>query len=72
MPDKLPRISGAQAIRALERLGFSRRRQKGSHVVMRKEDRMLVVPLHKELKSGTLRHIIRQSGVSREEFLDSM
>ncbi len=66
----LPRISGRECIRALERTGFVVKRQRGSHVVMRREDpfAQLVVPDHKELDRGTLRAIIRQSGVSLSEF----
>lgn len=51
---KLPRISGSEALRALERLGFVKLRQNGSHVVMRRESKGCVVPLHAELKVGTL------------------
>lgn len=66
---KLPRISGQDAIRALERLGFRQARQRGSHVVMRREDRGCVIPLHKELAIGTLRGALRQAGVSPDEFI---
>jgi len=50
---KLPRISGAEALRGLERLGFEKVRQ-GSHVVMRRGAKGCVVPLHAELKVGNL------------------
>ena len=66
---KLPRISGAEVIRALGRMGFLELRQKGSHVVMKKESSGCVVPLHKELAVGTLASILRQAHVSAEEFL---
>ena len=73
---KLPRISGWEAIRALERLGFAQVRQQGSHVVLRKElpegATGCVVPLHRELAAGTLRGILRQAGVTPEEFLAFM
>jgi predicted RNA binding protein YcfA (HicA-like mRNA interferase family) len=65
---KLPRVSGAEAIRALERLGFEKTRQKGSHVVMRHGTRGCVVPLHAELKTGTLAGVLRQAEVTAEEF----
>ena len=65
---KLSRISGAEAIRALEKLGFEQVRQKGSHVVLRRDHLGCVVPLHKELKVGTLAGILRQANVSPEEF----
>jgi predicted RNA binding protein YcfA (HicA-like mRNA interferase family) len=50
---KLPRISGAEAQRALERLGFIKLRQSGSHVIMRRDSKGCVVPMHAELKVGT-------------------
>jgi predicted RNA binding protein YcfA (HicA-like mRNA interferase family) len=66
---KLPHVPGSELIRALERLGFSRVRQKGSHVVMRRGPSGCVVPLHREVKTGTLAGVLRQAGVSVEEFL---
>ncbi len=67
----LPAISGKQCVRVLESAGFTLLRQKGSHIVLRKSEpfHQLVVPEHKELDRGTLRAIIRQSGLSIEEFL---
>ena len=65
----LPRISGQQCIRALEQLGFVQLRQRGSHVVMRSGNRGCVVPLHRELKLGTLNGLLKQGGVDRDDFL---
>jgi predicted RNA binding protein YcfA (HicA-like mRNA interferase family) len=62
-------LSGAEVIRALERLGFEQVRQRGSHVVLRRGAVGCVVPLHKELKVGTLAGIVRQAQLSQEEFL---
>ena len=70
MPE-LPRISGKEAIRAFERLGFHQVRQKGSHVVLRRDNKGCVIPLHDSLALGTLRNAIRQAGVSVEEFVDA-
>jgi len=60
---ELRRVSGQETIRALERLGFKQVRQRGSHVVLRKETAEgqvgCVVPLHRELAIGTLRGILR-------------
>jgi len=67
---KLPHISGAQTIRALERLGFSVVRQRGSHVVLRRDAAGCVVPNHHELKTGTLAGILKQAGVTTEEFIN--
>lgn len=66
---KLPVLSGADVVKVLERLGFEQVRQRGSHVVMRRGSVGTVVPLHKELKTGTLAGIIRQAGLSQDEFL---
>jgi predicted RNA binding protein YcfA (HicA-like mRNA interferase family) len=70
MPE-LPRISGKQAIRVFERLGFRQVRQRGSHVVLRKDDRGCVVPLHTSLAVGTLRSAIRQAGITVDEFVQA-
>jgi predicted RNA binding protein YcfA (HicA-like mRNA interferase family) len=47
-------------------------RQRGSHVVMRRGERGCVVPVHRELAIGTLRSILRQAGVSADEFNSSL
>jgi predicted RNA binding protein YcfA (HicA-like mRNA interferase family) len=67
MPN-LPRLSGREVIRALEKLGFIVLRQRGSHV-MRRGSVGCVVPDHKELKTGTLHGVLKQAGVSVEDFL---
>ena len=69
---KLPHVSGQEAVRALERLGFSQVRQKGSHVVMRKGSSGTVIPLHRELKIGTLSGILRQASVSPDDFISAL
>jgi predicted RNA binding protein YcfA (HicA-like mRNA interferase family) len=60
---KLRRISGQEAIRALERLGFEKVRQRGSHIILKKQTPEgavgCVIPLHRELAVGTLRGILR-------------
>ena len=66
---KLPRLSGAEAVRALERLGFSVVRQRGSHIIMRRGSSGCVVPNHREIKVGTLAGVLRQAGISPEEFI---
>lgn len=68
---KLPVISGLECVKALERAGFSFQRQKGSHISLVREEpfAQVVVPDHKELDRGTLRAIIRQAGLSVEEFI---
>lgn len=69
---KLPRTSGAAIIRALERLGFLKVRQSGSHVIMRRGAQGCVIPLHDEVKVGTLAGILRQAEVSADEFIAAM
>ena len=70
MPE-LPHISGDEAIKILKLLGFYEARQKGSHVVMRREQKGCVIPRHKELAVGTLRSAIKQAGISPEEFIEA-
>jgi len=69
---KLPVISGQQeCARALERAGFYLKRQTGSHLILRRDEPFVqvVVPDHKVLDRGTLRAIIRQAGLSMDEFV---
>jgi len=66
---KLPRLSGQDAIRVLESMGFHQARQRGSHVVMRRGAYGCVIPLHKELAIGTLRGALRQARIGPEEFI---
>ena len=66
---KLPRVSGAEGGRAGQRLGVAVARQRGSHIVMRRGSSGCVVPNHQELKTGTLAGVLKQAGVSAEEFL---
>ena len=66
---KLPRIGSRQVIAALQRMGFAIVRQKGSHIVMRRGTSGCVVPNHKEIRAGTLAGILKQAGVSSDEFL---
>jgi len=68
---RLPRISGKQAISALQKAGFTIIRQSGSHIVIKRSDpfAQLVIPNHKELDTGTLRAIIRQADISVDDFI---
>lgn len=69
---KLPVISGDECVRALQKLGFILRRQKGSHMILRRDEPFcqLAVPKHKVLDRGTLRGIIKQAGISVEELAE--
>lgn len=69
---KLKRLSGEEIIKALRRMGFESVRQRGSHVVMKKitlEGAVgCVVPMHREVATGTLHSILKQAHLSPEEF----
>ena len=67
---KLPRTSGTAIVKARERLGFVKIRQSGSHVIMRRGPKGCVVPMHNEVKVGTLAGILRQAEVSPDEFVN--
>jgi predicted RNA binding protein YcfA (HicA-like mRNA interferase family) len=64
-------ISGRERIRALEQAGFRVRRQRGSNIILKREEPYAdgVVPNHREVDRGTLRSIIRDAGLTVEEFL---
>lgn len=67
----LPRVSGRDVVKALGKVGYDTDRQRGSHIVLRQNvapHRRLTVPDHAEVAKGTLRAIIRQAGLSVEEF----
>lgn len=65
-------LSGKDVCKILDKFGFKLVRQKGSHAIMQKiisnSTITVPVPLHKELKIATLMSIIRQSGISKENF----
>ena len=73
---RLRRVSGRQAIRALEELGFEQAQQRGNHVILKKQtpdgEVGCVVPLHRELAIGTLRGILKQAEVTVEEFVEAL
>ena len=69
MPPELPIISGDEAIKVFKKLGFYEARQRGSHVVLRRENNGCVIPRHKELALGTLKSVIKQAGISVDEFV---
>lgn len=69
---KLPSVSGAEVVRALERLGFVIARQRGGHIVLRRGAEGCVVPNHRELRVGTLGGVLKQAGVSADEFINAL
>ncbi len=70
MPE-LPVVSGAEVVRVLEHLGFHVVRQRGSHVMLRNGVARCVVPLHRELKRGTLGGVLRQAEVHPDDFISA-
>ncbi len=73
---KPPIVSGSEAVKALQRLGFFIDRQRGGHVVMKKVapngEIGCVIPMHREMAVGTLRSALKLAGVSIEEFTDAL
>ena len=72
---KLPIISGKDLVKAFAKIGYEVDHQTGSHIILRHNippHRRLTIPNHKEIAKGTLRAIIRQAGLSREEFFSLM
>jgi predicted RNA binding protein YcfA (HicA-like mRNA interferase family) len=69
----LPRVSGHEVVKALLKAGYEQDRQRGSHIILRQlayPHRRVVVPDHKEVAKGTLRSIIRETGLTVGEFKD--
>lgn len=68
---KLPQVSGSDVVRALQQLGFTVRRQHGSHIIMRRDNpfAQAVVPNHRQIDRGTLRAILRQTEITAEQFI---
>ena len=70
----LPSVSGERAVKAFQKAGWSKDRQRGSHVILIKRGQAasLSVPQHRELAPGTLRALIRAAGMSVDEFVALM
>ncbi len=69
---KLPReLSGKEVVKALQRAGFYIKRQKGSHIVLRRDNpfAQMVVPDHKSIDTGTLASILDGADLSTEDFI---
>ena len=68
---RLPVCSGADAVRAFQRLGYEVDHQTGSHIILRHpSERRLTAPNHRELAKGTLRALIREAGLTKEQFTE--
>jgi predicted RNA binding protein YcfA (HicA-like mRNA interferase family) len=66
---KLPPLSWRELVKALAKAGFKIVRQKGSHIILVKDERIVPVPRHAEIKRGLLMEIIVEAGLTKEEFL---
>jgi predicted RNA binding protein YcfA (HicA-like mRNA interferase family) len=69
----LPVVSGKEVIKALFKAGYLVDRQRGSHIILRQISppyRRITIPDHKEIAKGTLRSIIRETGLSIDEFIN--
>lgn len=73
MNPKLPAVSGRQAVRVFERIGYRVVRQRGSHIRLRDETNLnhlpLTVPDHDTLKPGLLRKLLRDADLAIDEFV---
>ena len=69
MSPALPVVSGAAVVAALAEVGYEQVSQRGSHVELRRDERTVIVPLHRELAPGTLRSILRQASLAAAEFI---
>ena len=70
---KLPILSDSKIIKTFYKLGFrTAHKTKSGHIVLQNGERGCAVPLHKEVAIGTLSSILRQAGVSKEEFLNAL
>jgi predicted RNA binding protein YcfA (HicA-like mRNA interferase family) len=70
---RLPVVSGRQTAKAFSKLGYEHDHQKGSHIILRQVGppyRRLTIPDHKTLAKGTLRALIRQAGLTIDEFVE--
>ncbi len=70
----LPSLDASEILRALERNGWRIARQRGSHIILVKEGHWasLSVPEHRPVAKGTLRSLIRNAGLTTDEFLNSL
>jgi len=72
---KLPVVSGVEVAKALAKIGYEVDHQTGSHLILRQKEyphRRITVPMHREIAKGTLKAIIRQAGLTVEEFIESV
>ena len=73
MPE-VPLLSDREVVKIFEKFGWKKARQKGSHIILVKQGQYttLSVPDHKEIARGTLRFLVRLSGITIPEFIDKL
>lgn len=71
MPNKLPILKTNEVLRILLKYGFQAKRKKGSHLILAKNNKRIVIPIHegRDVPKGTLLNIIKQAGLTKKEFL---
>jgi len=71
MQDKLPVLKTGEILRILLRFGFYPKRKRGSHLILAKNNKRVVIPIHegRDVPKGTFLNIIKQAGLSKKEFL---
>ena len=67
---KLPLLSWREVVKALGKVGFAVARQKGSHIILVKDEHAIPIPRYDQIKRGLLLEIIAEAGLTREEFLE--
>ncbi len=69
MPDKLPVLKTDEIVRILFKFGFQPKRKKGSHLILIKGSKLVVVPIHegRDIPKGTLNNILKQAGITRKD-----
>ena len=67
---RLPLLSWREVVKALGKVGFAVARQRGSHIILVKDERAIPVPRHDQIKRGLLLEIIAEAGLTREKFLE--
>ena len=68
---KLPAVSAREAVKAFQKVGYNFDHQTGGHIILRHRDpphRRLTIPNHTEIAKGTLRSLLRQAGLTVEQF----
>ena len=69
---KLPLLSWREVVKALSKAGFAVARQRGSHIILVRDEDVVPVPRHDQIKRGLLMEIIAEAGLTKEEFLKLM